>query len=445
MKKKQFLVTSIILYIFFFTPILAQYSNDKVSVLIKFKTNTPDKVIDSEVRRINSELGIKKNRIRRTNLRPTFTNERLNRLLERSDIKSCKTNIQNLSKYYTIRKIEKDIIDKINFKNYSSVEYVGYIFIDLTTSSCSSEAIKCNSDYYSVLEIQKLHELTKGKNASLALFEHFDKPFSKCNTCLKNLNFLIPNTYHAMKTLGVIYSDERNDNCNEKCPKGLAPESSLKYISIVKKYDINSLLKPIFNFFIDSTASKRGDIMLFEYDYNSTIIEVYKVDGVDGKTPFFDLFKIANCLGITVIEPSGNCSDIVYNSSEIADSGAILVGAAYRNSDKYYTIPGTGTGTRIDTYNLGNIRSVICCKDDVCSTCSSDNCYCQTSAAAALTAGLALEIQSLCYNNTGTYLMPSEMREIFRNAQSIKVEGAKFIPQASKIIENIPSKCFKPN
>lgn len=370
---------------------------------------------------ISKEIKLLEN-VFRTDFSKVFSESNLNILRKRPELKICTKYINRLSGYYVTitKKSINEVNDLIKSNNISTIEYLSYQDLAKSTESCNAD-IKCETGYESLLKVDSFHTLTKGEGANLILFElkngtKQDKPmcFNKgISSALRGRE-----NEHLLKTLGVIYSQKNND-C---CLLGIAPESNLKKMYISGSQGSNQM-RSIIEYLKDSKISKFGDIALFEFMFGNDIIERYYEDinlsGIEYRFPFLDLFSILNCLGVTVIEPSGNCKNRDY-SKEIADSGAILVGAAYNVGDKYINFPQSGIGTRVDVFGLGNIKSIFC-DEKKANICATINCYCQTSAASAIVAGFALGIQSIYKNRTGRFLAPEQMRNIFRNPTGVNV------------------------
>jgi hypothetical protein len=166
----------------------------------------------------------------------------------------------------------------------------------------------------------------------------------------------------------------------------------------------------------------------------------------------FEAIKQATDLGIIVIESAGN-GDFEFKSGidldrldwkgkkvlnrlspDFMDSGAILVGAGT------YTVPHkkisySNYGNRIDCYAWG--EKVLGTNDHAVN----NDTFCGTSSAAAIIAGAAISIQSICEANLGYRLSPIQMREIFRNknygtptANGIDIDKIGVMPDLKKII-----------
>ncbi|MEZ0610191.1 hypothetical protein ACAW74_16865 [Fibrella sp. WM1] len=148
-----------------------------------------------------------------------------------------------------------------------------------------------------------------------------------------------------------------------------------------------------------------GDIILIEYE----LTESYSPLPLEVNPDVFLLMRIAsNCLGISVIEPAGNrisCRNLDkvtrFEPDRNLDSGAILAG--------------------VSTYIQANQRNIspraveqhrMCFVPVPIQTVGRQMFYKQTSAAAAVIAGVACMIQSLHKTVTGQPLSPLELRKL---------------------------------
>jgi subtilase family protein len=166
-------------------------------------------------------------------------------------------------------------------------------------------------------------------------------------------------------------------------------------------------------------------------------------------------------LGIIVVESAGNGdlasragNDLdefkvngkkIFNrhSKDFKDSGAIIVGAA-TSTVPHERIHYSNYGNRIDCYAWG--ENVATTGGYPRSSGTAINMYTQnfsgTSAAAAIIAGVALSVQSICEANMNLRLSPAQMRILLSNhlygtpsANGKVIDKIGVMPDLKKIIE----------
>jgi hypothetical protein len=203
-----------------------------------------------------------------------------------------------------------------------------------------------------------------------------------------------------------------------------------------------------------------GDIILLETQAFETL-ESDKALPCEFHEANFQAIRLATELGIIVIETAGNGSlgsrkgndlDVFefngkkifdQNSTDFRDPGAILVGAATA-SIPHRRISYSNYGSRVDCYAWGeNVPTAGSYPE------SSGNAtdkytrkFSGTSAAAAIVAGAAIAVQSICEENFGYRLSPKQMRDIFKNdfygtasANGRLIDKIGVMPDLKKIIQ----------
>jgi len=174
-----------------------------------------------------------------------------------------------------------------------------------------------------------------------------------------------------------------------------------------------------------------GDVLLLEVQRGCLPAEV--------DDPTFDAIALAVANGVTVVEAAGNggkdldaaldeSGRAVFNrsSDELADSGAIMVGAG-ESSLPHDRLWFSSYGSRVDCYAWGD--SVVTCGYGDCILSTEleqthyTECFSGTSAAAAIIAGAALALQGMYKARTGRVLSPAQMRALLADPATGTAQG----------------------
>jgi len=249
---------------------------------------------------------------------------------------------------------------------------------------------------------------------------------------------------HGTSTLGIVMAVDNNIGI-----VGLAPAIAPPQIYLASVYngqDNNNVADAI-TAAVMNGMMRPGDVLLLEVTRSGRPTELDCAD-------FTAIWQAVFLRGIIVVEAAGNGRvnlDTLYanlncsgNNGPTNDSGAIIVGAcrsAVKNcngkvgharwwaEDTQRNLFGSSYGARIDCHAWG----------DKVYTTRGDGGYDNfggTSAAAAIIAGVAVLVQSLWKSTTnGSPMMPSQMREAFRNP----VNGTSYCPDfAPREIKAMP-------
>jgi hypothetical protein len=241
---------------------------------------------------------------------------------------------------------------------------------------------------------------------------------------------------HSDHTLSVLLASHSYHSRREDY-KGIIPDiPSLKLVSfrqIITNPPTNheeiGVLKAI-------SYAQKGTVLLIELQMDYKPIEI-------GPLFFWLIYIATHCFGITVIEPVGNANldiDMLYPATPTTlphhDSGAILVGAAELESE-------SGSYKSIHNYSLTQKDRFTFAPVPVPVFDSLGNSYGGTSAASAVIAGVACQIQSIYFAKYGRYLTPPEMRTKLCNNRLASCNVVKlgtttilgYIPDVSKIVD----------
>ncbi|WP_428660715.1 hypothetical protein [Runella sp.] len=400
-------ITSLIICLLFTIQLIAQ-NNGERTVIIKFK-----KHIDPNQ---NAEIGQIKNDFR-IELIPLFEESDLRALAARVPL--CRDAVDSLNRFYQIKGCVFDsrLLATLTakFKNYVSrmdSYAVGTVTDGSITCNKNNSTGNITNTYITDMD---LTGLDTGDSAGFSLIESSTYPVNPYINSKRtamgssiyiplNVSRTRPTFNHSDKTLGVFWAAQSNPYCCTGCSNGIAPKGKLRTFFCTNDIDCNPSSSDS-NFSISRALlrtlllSQAGDILLFEFDDSNNIIE--------SQPQIQELIQIATgCLGIIVIEPAGN-GDRPINIA--TDSGAIVVGAAYKDgTNNYFIFPGTNYGNRVDVYSLTNFKSIVT-KQGVCQR------YSCTSGAAAVIAAMAVSFQSQYFKRKQKYLTPFQMRDLFRN------------------------------
>lgn len=424
-------ITSLIICLLFTIHLIAQ-NNGERTVIIKFK-----KHIDPTQ---NAEIGQIKNDFR-IELIPLFEESDLRALAARVP-PLCRDAVDSLTRFYQIKGCVYDsrILATLTakFKNYVSR------MDSYAVGTATAGSITCNKNNSTgnitntYITDMGLAGLDTGDSAGFSLIESSTYPV---NTYINSkraamgssinipLNVTSPTFNHSDKTLGVFWADKTNSNCCIGCNNGIVPKGKLKTFFCTNDIDCNPSSYDE-NFSISRALlrtlllSQTGDILLFEFDDSNNIIE--------SQPQIQELIQIATkCLGIVVIEPAGNGGRPINIAT---DSGAIVVGAAYKDgTNNYFIFPGTNYGNRVDVYSLTNFKSIVT-KQGACQR------YSCTSGAAAIIAAMAVSLQSQYFKSKHSYLTPFQMRDLFRNTTggSYKVASTgKYVAVGTSLVNAV--------
>ncbi len=260
-------------------------------------------------------------------------------------------------------------------------------------------------------------------------------------------------TTHGTKTLGVLVGQPTGIVPNlviRRLVSGQVPEQVHIVNGVVvheagafmghAQHPEAALLKAI-------VQAQKGDILLVEYEWENSNLPL----PLEAIEPSWSLMKAATaCFGITIIEPLGNRTDTSTTHTRNLDltsvgprlvnndSGAILVGAA--------TTEGAGFRNQRNYSLLAFSQQRVCYAPVPVASIlpAPDNLFDQTSAAAAIIAGVACMVQSIHRTAfpAGTGLTPQQLRALLCNptnglTQPVKNEAGVTvgsIPDVAKIV-----------
>ncbi|HKE44930.1 MAG TPA: S8 family serine peptidase [Steroidobacteraceae bacterium] len=216
---------------------------------------------------------------------------------------------------------------------------------------------------------------------------------------------------------------------------GLAPQLASVHVSSTSESLSSGIAAAIDKLLAINAADRdsAGGVLLVE-----TQAQLFTSEGAMGRLPaealpeLFDLIAGATRRGITVIEAAGNGSDTggvpegidldgfldergerFLRRDPHRDSGAIIVGAAHARvvAGRHERFPSSNYGSRVDCYAWGEQVTA-----PASSGCSAD--FGETSAAAAIVAGVALIVQGVAAAaRPGVRLPPLRLREILSHAE----------------------------
>lgn len=233
---------------------------------------------------------------------------------------------------------------------------------------------------------------------------------------------------HGTRVLGVIAASDNDRGC-----LGIVPEIKAIEVAYVEDQDeiANTMMEAI-------SKLTFGDVLLIElqinYDLpNNSVIKV----PVEVQFDIYELLGLAFSLGIVVIEPAGNQGyppaenlDTIETADQgtsplrildrsggasvgFRDSGAIMVSGAQPilvgNAHPRY--PLCNRGSRVDCYAQGE-QVVTCDTTDTEPQTAYYHDFWGSSSASAIIAGVALAVQGLAENNTGSRYDPAKLRNI---------------------------------
>jgi hypothetical protein len=212
---------------------------------------------------------------------------------------------------------------------------------------------------------------------------------------------------------------------------------------------------------------KHGDILLLEVQSRDRDSNK-KFWPIEISEFIFQGIRLATALGIIVIEPAGNGNiELTLGNtldnysrngrkilnremSEFRDSGAIIVGAS-TSSTPHYRMNYSNFGNRIDCYAWGE-KVLTTGNYPHTSAGTSDKftkAFCGTSSAAAIVAGAAIAVQTICEQNFNFRLLPHQMRKTLSDesyntiSKNGKLDKIGVMPDLKKIIQNLPKIRFE--
>ncbi len=205
---------------------------------------------------------------------------------------------------------------------------------------------------------------------------------------------------------------------------------------------------------------QQGDVLLLEAQtfYTTTVTKTWPVEIHEA---CFQAIRLADAMGIIVIEPAGNGSTEAPEGNDLdlfmaddrpvldplnehyLDSGAILVGAA-SHTVPHMRLPCSNYGRRVNCYAWG--EQVATAGSYPHSPGMAINTYTGTfggtSAAAAIIAGAAILVQSITESNLHFRLNPQQMRSLLGSdhfgtpsARGSFVDKIGVMPNLQKIID----------
>ncbi|RDB03416.1 hypothetical protein [Runella aurantiaca] len=371
------------------------------NIIIELKKNTGSSQ-DNLLNQLKNDFGIE--------LIPVFEESDLKALSNRVPL--CREAVDSLTRFFRVNRCTFDsntlAILTSKFKDYfARVDVYNAGNVNNASGTCNANNSRYINDNYVIG--MRLSHMAKGDSAYFSLIESGSYP--SLNSCISSklsqaeihrpLRSRSSREKHADKTLGVFWANQSLAGC---CGTrfGIVPDSKLRtFYSIndnlchISPSDSNiSVSRALMQTLL---VSNPGDIVLLEYDIYGQVAE--SVPEIQ------ELIHIAtHCLGVTVIEPAGNGNKHI---SVTEDSGAIVVGAAYKAPSGYTIFPNTNYGKRIDVYSLTNFKSIVP-EQDMCGR------YSCTSAASAVIAAMAVSLQSQYFKKNRKYLTPYQMRDLFR-------------------------------
>ncbi|OFX82275.1 MAG: hypothetical protein A2W99_09465 [Bacteroidetes bacterium GWF2_33_16] len=243
------------------------------------------------------------------------------------------------------------------------------------------------------------------------------------------------NRAHGTSVIGIVGAKDNGIGCI-----GIAPNSNMNVISHFGDTVANAILKSL-------EYLSFGDVLLIEAttsaEYSGTPCDVpIEINNLE-----YEAIRLATALGIIVIEPGGNgdgvtsCVNftdfevggkVILKPSTVADpnpdfkdSGAIIVTAAQSSlcsqagyETTHAKMPWAPFGDRIDCYAWGEgIKTLSSDSLGATGTYTDEpNLFGGTSGAAAIIAGVVLQMQSLAVANQGYRFSPGQIRKILRNS-----------------------------
>ena len=217
--------------------------------------------------------------------------------------------------------------------------------------------------------------------------------------------------YHGTSVLGIIAATD-----NDLGIVGIAPAvASLRCSS---QWDPSGRWDTCAAVLNALEAMAFGDVLLLEVQ--SALTGYYEMPA-ECDDDVFDLVRLATALGIVVVEAAGNGgedldavevsgSGFIFDRA-VRDSGAIIVGAATA-SDPHTRYATSCHGSRVDCFAWG--EKVVTLSTDTAGTADTlyDEEFGETSAAAAIIAGVALIIQGLAEAAFTHRLSPGQVRAV---------------------------------
>lgn len=253
---------------------------------------------------------------------------------------------------------------------------------------------------------------------------------------------------HGAGVLGIVGAVDNTVGC-----VGIAPEvASIRCVSQWRTTEVYSTALAIEQA-IDSMDP--GDVLLIEAHYDATYGgKLYKKAPMDLETATQQVTRLATAIGIIVVAAAGNGdTDLAEmrsaagkavldpDSVDFYDSGAILVAASTTAASRE-KLSSSNHGKRIDCHAWGEKVRTLSSDGTTTSLDQYTDSFDETSAAAAIIAGVVLLVQGMAEANLGYRLGPWQMRELLRNPEngSAPVAGEeeriRWMPDLRRIIEH---------
>ena len=227
---------------------------------------------------------------------------------------------------------------------------------------------------------------------------------------------------HGAAVLGIIAANPDN---TEGCV-GIAPEAgSIRVVSSWRTSTNYNVTLAVESALYEMAF---GDVLLIEADADVTVGgTLYPNAPVEYELLAYQAIRLATALGVVVVEAAGNrdhdlnglmdaSGKAVFDRTkpgEFLDSGAIIVAAA-SSAEPHTKISTSNHGNRIDCYAWGeNVKTLS--SDGTEGTIDLYDDFGETSAAAAIIAGVALVVQGLAENGPGYRFGPRHLRTILSN------------------------------
>jgi hypothetical protein len=203
---------------------------------------------------------------------------------------------------------------------------------------------------------------------------------------------------HADATLSILTASHTHTSRWDSY-KGIVPHVNLQTLVSFRQIDPTDTTsmpsyQPEIALLKASLYARRNSILLLELQINNG------QPAETNRVLFWLIYMAVNCLGITVIEPAGNDTQNIGPRLTL-DSGAILAGAATQSGRRYICQ---------HNHAIGHQSRFVFAPIPV-SVFNETVPYAGTSAASAIIAGVACQIQSVYFEKCEKYLKPLDLRE----------------------------------
>lgn len=260
---------------------------------------------------------------------------------------------------------------------------------------------------------------------------------------------------HGTSVLGIVSAED-----NDKGNIGVSPKAKVKVISQIRDNDDYNTADAI----LDAVNKlDPGDVLLLEaqasYEgYGDTLLPV------EVKSDTFDAIRAGTDKGIIIIEAGANGGQdldqfrdkegkqvLNRNSSDLKDSGAIIVGAS-SSTVPHKRLGFSNYGSRVDVYGWGEnvdtldadpILEVISRSEDAVAKNLYTSSFAGTSSASPIIAGAAASVQGIAKAHRGYPYTPDELRKILSNpitgtkSKNPSVDKIGVLPDLKAIISNL--------